>query len=291
MSDDKWVLSGQLYVVATPIGNLADLSPRAQAVLQAVDRIAAEDTRHSGQLLAHLGIRKSLISLHEHNERQRAQQLIEHLQAGEAIAYISDAGVPAVSDPGALLVAEVAAAGINVVPIPGASSVVTALCASGLDSRAGFTFAGFAPTNNKEKAAFWAQLDKEQRVSIFFEAPHRLMTTLNDIANRWPDRQMVVAKELTKRFERFVRGTTQSVLNEFHDNPEWQKGEFVFLLAPLGNKTTEEEHTYALSLEGILLPLLQALPLSQAVKVACQMTGQKKKPIYDLALQLQETLQ
>jgi 16S rRNA (cytidine1402-2'-O)-methyltransferase len=282
-----WVLPGQLYMVATPIGNLADMGARAQAVLSQVDVIAAEDTRHTGQLLSALGLRKPMLSLHDHNERARSQEVVKRLQAGESIAYVSDAGTPAISDPGALLVQAAAEAGITVVSVPGASAVLTAIAASGLDVRAGFCFFGFLPTTQKAKKLWQAELAQASRVSVFFEAPHRIMDTLAWLAEAFPQRQLVLAKELTKLHERFVRGTSQQVLTALQENPDWQRGEFVLLLnqAPL---QTDDDPCVELRLTELLYPLLAELPLSQAVKLVCQMTGLKKKVVYHLALNWQE---
>ncbi|MBD3767148.1 MAG: 16S rRNA (cytidine(1402)-2'-O)-methyltransferase [Gammaproteobacteria bacterium] len=273
-------------MVATPIGNLADMGARAQAVLLQVDVVAAEDTRHTGQLLSALGIRKPMISVHDHNERARSQEVVKRLQAGESVAYVSDAGTPAISDPGALLVQAVAAEGIKVVSVPGASAVLTAIAASGLDVRAGFCFLGFLPTTQKAKLAWQSELAQSHRVSVFFEAPHRIMDTLAWLAEVFPQRQLVLAKELTKLHERFVRGTTTEVLALMQAHKDWQRGEFVLLLAPAEKKDDVDEQT--LSLMQVLQPLLVDLPLSQAVKLTCAITGQKKKQVYDLALQWQQ---
>jgi 16S rRNA (cytidine1402-2'-O)-methyltransferase len=281
---ESWVLPGHLYMVATPIGNLADMTVRGQAVLADVDVIAAEDTRHTGQLLAALGIRKPMISVHDHNEQQRASSVVEQLLSGKSVAYVSDAGTPAISDPGALLAAAAAQAGVVVTPIPGASSVLAAISASGLDVRNGFVFAGFLPTGNKDRHAVLDVMAQESRVTVFFEAPHRIMATLELLAERWPSRQVVLAKELTKVFERFIRGTSLEVLRMMQANTDWHRGEFVLLL---DKAAAVEEDAQALRMEQVLLPLLAELPLSQAVKLTCAITGQKKKPIYDLALSLQ----
>lgn len=286
MQQTTWVLPGQLYMVATPIGNLADMGARAQAVLSQVDVIAAEDTRHTGQLLSALGIRKPMISLHDHNERARSQEVVKRLQAGASVAYVSDAGTPAISDPGALLVQAVAAAGITVVSVPGASAVLTAIAASGLDVRSGFCFLGFLPTTQTAKLAWQAELAQRGSVSVFFEAPHRIMHTLAWLAEIFPQRQLVLAKELTKLHERFVRGTTQAVYEALQANADWQRGEFVLLLAP-ASVQLDEEPSVSLRLTELLYPLLAELPLSQAVKLVCQMTGTKKKLVYELALQWQ----
>lgn len=286
MQQESWVLAGQLYMVATPIGNLADITSRAQAVLSQVDVIAAEDTRHTGQLLSALGIRKPLVSLHDHNEVARSAELVGRLHAGESIAYVSDAGTPAISDPGALFVAAAAAAGVTVVSVPGASSVLTAIVGSGLDVRNGFTFMGFIPVANKGRASWLAELAQAQRASVFFEAPHRIMETLAWLAEAFPGRQLVLAKELTKLHERFIRGTTQEVLRQLSANVDWQRGEFVLLLDGV-KVAVDVESSLSLSVRELLYPLLAELPLSQAVKLVCTMTGQKKKAVYDLALQWQ----
>jgi 16S rRNA (cytidine1402-2'-O)-methyltransferase len=273
-------------MVATPIGNLADMTSRAQAVLAQVDMIAAEDTRHTGQLLAALGIRKQMISLHDHNEAERAAELVARLRAGASMAYVSDAGTPAISDPGALLVAAAAAAEIPVVSVPGASSVLTAIAGSGLDVRNGFTFMGFIPVANKSRQAWLMELSNAQRVSVFFEAPHRIVETLSWLAEAFPERQLVLAKELTKLHERYVRGSTTFVLAALLENTDWQRGEFVLLLDGVRVKQTIESEV-SLSVQAVLLPLLSELSLSQAVKLTCAITGQKKKAVYDLALQWQ----
>jgi len=281
-----WVMPSQLYMVATPIGNLADMGSRARDVLAQVDLIAAEDTRHTGQLLAALGLRKPMVSIHDHNELARSGEVVAHLLAGKSVAYVSDAGVPAISDPGALLAAAAIEAGIVVVPIPGASSVLAAIAASGLDVRAGFVFLGFIPVANKGKNLWQSELEKQTRVSVFFEAPHRIMDTLAWLAEAFPARKLVLAKELTKVYERFVRGTTEEVLALMQAHKDWQRGEFVLLLAPANKQDDVDEQV--VSLMQVLQPLLADLPLSQAVKLTCAITGQKKKVIYDLALSLQD---
>jgi 16S rRNA (cytidine1402-2'-O)-methyltransferase len=278
----------QLYMVATPIGHLSDISERAIAVLRSVDVIAAEDTRHTGQLLHALGIKQSLVSVHEHNEQQRVAQILSLLAQGQSIAFVSDAGTPAISDPGAILARGVAEAGYQVVPIPGASSVVTALSASGLDVRAGFCFLGFIPTSNKAQKQLWLDLAQQPKLVVMFESPHRIMATLEQLAQQWPERSLVLAKELTKLHERFIRGTCQSVYAQLQANPDWQRGEFVLMLAGQAAQI-QDSTSLTMSLTQVLQPLLAQLPLSQAVKFAVEITGLKKKVIYDLALQLQQT--
>lgn len=274
-------------MVATPIGHLSDISERAISILSGVDVIAAEDTRHTGQLLNALGIKGTLLSVHEHNERQRIDQVVALLAQGKSVAFVSDAGTPAISDPGGLLADGVAEAGYTVVPIPGASSVITALSASGLDVRDGFVFMGFIPTSNKAQAALLSRLDQQTQVSVLFESPHRLMSTLAVFAERWGDRSLVLAKELTKVHERFVRGTCQSVLQTLQDHPDWQRGEFVLMLAG-AEVLVQEETALTVSLTHLLTALLAQLPLSQAVRLAVDITGLKKKRIYDVALAIQE---
>lgn len=286
MQQTTWVLPSQLYMVATPIGNLADMGERAQAILSQVDVIAAEDTRHTGQLLSALGIRKPMMSLHDHNERARSTEVVARLRAGESVAYVSDAGTPAISDPGALLVQAVSEAGLTIVSVPGASAVLTAIAGSGLDARNGFSFLGFLPTTNKAKQQWQDELAQTTRLSVFFEAPHRIMETLAWLAEVFPQRQLVLAKELTKLHERFVRGTTQAVLAELQANADWQRGEFVLLL-DVASVVEQDIPQVSLSLTELLYPLLLALPLSQTVKLVCSMTGLKKKVVYDLALDWQ----
>lgn len=286
MQSTTWVTAGQLYLVATPIGNLADMSARALAILQQVDVIAAEDTRHTAQLLAHFAIRKPLMSVHEHNECRQADAIIARLQAGEAVAYVSDAGTPAISDPGARLVQAVTAAGLVVVSVPGASSVLTAIAGSGLDVRAGFCFLGFVPTQSKEKQLWEERLAQTSVVSVFFEAPHRIMSTLSWLAQVFPERPMVLAKELTKLHERYIRGCTVEVLAQLQAEPQWQRGEFVLLLG-VQPKPPQTEVQCTLSLTMLLKTLLAQMPLSQAVKLACQLMGLKKNDVYAVALALQ----
>jgi 16S rRNA (cytidine1402-2'-O)-methyltransferase len=214
--------------------------------------------------------------------------VVTQLQSGKSVAYVSDAGVPAISDPGALLAAAAIEAGIVVVPIPGASSVLAAIAASGLDVRAGFVFLGFIPVANKGKNLWLTELEKQTRVSVFFEAPHRIMDTLIWLSDQFPKRKLVLAKELTKVYERFIRGTTTQVLVSMQSNKDWQRGEFVLLLAPADKCNDIDEQ--ALSLLQVLNHLLAELPLSQAVKLTCAITGQKKKVVYDLALSLQNEI-
>jgi 16S rRNA (cytidine1402-2'-O)-methyltransferase len=221
-------MAGLLLIVATPIGNLDDLSPRARAAFEAADLVACEDTRHTGRLLAHLGIRKPLVSLHEHNERQRLPRLLADLQAGKTIAVASDAGTPLLSDPGFLLVREAAAAGVRIEPIPGPSAPIAALVASGLPPYP-FTFAGFPPPKSGKRRAFyrgWAGLG---HTLVLFESPHRLLASLADALEELGDRPAAIARELTKLHEEVLRGPLSQLLAELAGRPS-VKGELVVMV-------------------------------------------------------------
>jgi 16S rRNA (cytidine1402-2'-O)-methyltransferase len=221
-------MAGTLLVVATPIGNLDDLSPRARAAFESADLVACEDTRHTGRLLAHLGIKKPLVSLHEHNERQRLPRLLAELGEGKTIALASDAGTPLLSDPGFVLVREAAAAGARIEPIPGASAPIAALVVSGLPPYP-FTFAGFPPPKTGKRRSFykgWADLG---HTLVVFESPHRLLASLADALAELGDRPAAVARELTKLHEEVLRGTLSSLLAELEARPAL-KGEFVVVI-------------------------------------------------------------
>jgi 16S rRNA (cytidine1402-2'-O)-methyltransferase len=224
-------MAGKLIIVATPIGNLDDLSPRARAAFEQADLIACEDTRHTGRLLSHLGIRKPLISLHEHNERQRLPRLIADLEEGKVIALASDAGTPLLSDPGFLLVREAAARGLRIEPIPGPAAPLAALVASGLPPYP-FTFAGFPPPKSGKRRTFykgWAALG---HTLVFFESPHRLLPSLEDALAELGDRPVAVARELTKLHEEILRGPMSEVLEELRGRAAL-KGEFVVVVGTL----------------------------------------------------------
>jgi 16S rRNA (cytidine1402-2'-O)-methyltransferase len=272
-------------VVATPIGNLADLTLRAVHVLGAVDAVACEDTRVSAGLLHHLGLHKPLIALHEHNEREAAQRVVQRLQRGERIAYVSDAGTPAVSDPGAALVAAVQAAGLRCVPIAGVSSVITALSVAGDATAAGFRFVGFAPARTAERNAWVATLAVHNDDSVvLFESPHRVEALLAALAAAMPQRRVTIARELTKQFEEVVTLAAA-------DAPAWQsadanrsRGEFVLVLhaqPPPAQADAVDAHS-----ERALTLLLEHLPLKQAVAVAAQLGGAPRNALYQRALAL-----
>lgn len=273
--------SGTLYVVATPIGNLGDITQRAISTLQLVDAIAAEDTRHTVGLLRHLGISKPLLAVHEHNEQQSAQGLIKRLQAGESIALVTDAGTPAVSDPGALVVQAVRQAGLAVVPIPGVSAVITALSAAGI-AQPGFYFEGFLPASGSQRRKRLEIMKTLPTTLVFYEAPHRIVECVTDLAAvLGGHRQLTLARELTKTFETIHTCGLAEAVAWLQADPNQQRGEFVLLL-----HTDVQEKAEGLDEETlrILQRLLQELPLKQAVALATDITGQKKNELYEAAL-------
>lgn len=275
--------SGTLYVVATPIGNLGDITQRAISTLQLVDAIAAEDTRHTVGLLRHLGISKPLLAVHEHNEQQSAQGLIKRLQAGESIALVTDAGTPAVSDPGALVVHAVRQAGLAVVPIPGVSAVITALSAAGI-AQPGFYFEGFLPASGSQRRKRLEILKTLPITLVFYEAPHRIVECVTDLAAvLGGHRQLTLARELTKTFETIHTCGLAEAVAWLQADPNQQRGEFVLLLHADVQEKAEglDEETLR-----ILQRLLQELPLKQAVALATDITGQKKNELYEAALAL-----
>jgi 16S rRNA (cytidine1402-2'-O)-methyltransferase len=223
-------LPGKVMVIATPIGNLDDLTPRARAAFEAADLVACEDTRRTGSLLARMGIKKTLVSLHEHNERQRLPRLLEALGRGETVALASDAGTPLLSDPGYLLVREAAAAGARIEPLPGASAVITALVASALPPYP-FTFAGVPPAKSGKRRAFYRGLAGLGHTLVVLESPHRLLASLADARTELGDRPAAVARELTKLHEEVLRGRLSELETELTARPSL-KGEFVLVVAP-----------------------------------------------------------
>ncbi|MCF6256037.1 MAG: 16S rRNA (cytidine(1402)-2'-O)-methyltransferase [Gammaproteobacteria bacterium] len=280
---NELVEAGVLYVVATPIGNLADISQRALTVLAGVDLIAAEDTRHSGRLLQQYQITSKTLALHDHNERDRAPDVVARLAQGKSVALISDAGTPLISDPGFHLVRLARESGIKVVPIPGASAMIAALSAAGLPSDR-FVFEGFLPSKSTARKKRLEAMGAETRTLIFYEAPHRLLDTLADmVAVFGADRHVVLARELTKTFET-IKGDTVAALREWaSDDPDQQKGEMVLLVAGVNAAEDDAPDGEA---QRILKILLDELPLSQASALAAKITGGKKKPLYQLGLSL-----
>ena len=272
-----------LYVVATPLGNLQDMSLRALAVLKAVDAAAAEDTRHSQRLLDAFGIKTRLVALHEHNEQAAAGQVIKMLEAGQHVALITDAGTPAVSDPGARAVARVQDAGFPVVPVPGACAAIAALSASGL-ADGHFHFHGFLPTKPTARRAMLESLRSVPGSLVFYEAPHRIAECLDDLAATLePVREIVVAREITKMFEQIVRMPLAEAPAWLAADPNRSRGEFVLLVsaAPPTEGLSPE-------VERVLGLLLAELPVKQAAKLAAAITGAPKNALYERALALRE---
>jgi len=273
--------AGTLYVVATPIGNLSDLSARAREVLAAADLVACEDTRTTRPLLSAHGINARTVALHEHNERAARAKLVEALSAGKSVALVSDAGTPAVSDPGALVVEAAHRAGIRVVPVPGANAAVTAYSASGfLADR--FLFAGFLPASAGARRKSIAALDADCPV-VLYEAPHRVLETVEDLATAFgPDREVVIARELTKKFEEIARLPLGEAREWIVANPHRQQGEFVLVLGPKGTPEAKEDG----EAERILRILLEEVSVSAAARIAARLTGGSKNALYSRALEL-----
>jgi 16S rRNA (cytidine1402-2'-O)-methyltransferase len=274
-----------LYVVATPIGNLQDISLRALDVLKTVDAIAAEDTRHTSHLLSHFAIQKKLIAVHEHNEQKSAQLLLERLQSGESIALVTDAGTPGISDPGAIVVDVLREAGVNVVPVPGASAVIAALSASGITAT-GFMFHGFLPASGSQRRKSLEDLKAYSCTLVFYEAPHRIIECVEDLAKvLGGERRVTIARELTKTFETFHRCALQDAKIWLESDPNQQRGEFVLLVEAA---IVVEEADISEDVERVLRLLLDDLPLKQAVKLATEITGVKKNILYEFALKLKD---
>ncbi len=275
---------GCLYVVATPIGEVDDLSPRAQKVLAGVDQVAAEDTRTSARLFEQLGLRTQLTAMHDHNEAHRVPGLIARLQAGETLALVSDAGTPLISDPGYRLIAAAHDAGVTVVPVPGPCAAITALSAAGLASDR-FHFEGFLPSRQGPRVARLKQLAEATPTLILYEAPHRIVETLEDlVATFGAERLATLARELTKTFETIRRAPLSELLAWVVADSNQQRGEIVLVIA--GAPEREATETRALSAESILRVLVRELPVKQAAGLAAEMMGLKRNALYDMALAL-----
>lgn len=278
------VSNGTLYVVATPIGNLRDITLRALDVLKAADIIAAEDTRNTSHLLGHYGLSAKLVALHEHNELAASPKLIAALQAGKTVALVSDAGTPGISDPGAILVKAVRAAGLPVVPLPGPSAVICALSAAGMEAAPHFLFYGFLPSKPGNRRKALAPLQTLPYTLAFYEAPHRIVETVADLLSvLGGEREITFGRELTKLFENIHTCKLADAPAWLEGDPNRQRGEFVVLVS--GAPPSEEE---GISEEArrMLQLLIMELPLKQAVKLAAEISGEKKNALYELALQL-----
>lgn len=274
--------TGTLFLVPTPIGNLEDITFRAVRVLKEVDRIAAEDTRNTQKLLNHFGIDTPQISFHEHNTRERTDDLIDKLKSGENIAQVSDAGMPSISDPGVELVKEAVNAGFAVVPLPGANAALTALIASGIIPQP-FYFYGFLPRKKKELKQTLTELNKRAETLVFYESPHRLKNVLKEMQALFePDRQIVLARELTKRYEEFVRGSIQEVVEWANENQI--RGEFVLVLQ--GNDRAEEEEElpdwaeWTIKAHVAYLMETSSLSSKQAIKKVAHIRDLPKREVY-----------
>lgn len=279
--------TGTLWVVATPIGNLEDLSPRAQRILGAAAQVICEDTRHSGRLLAAFGIRQRLASLHEHNESKAVPGLVERLVAGDDLALVSDAGTPLLSDPGYRLVRAAAAAGVPVRPVPGPSALLAALSVAGLPTDC-FAFEGFLPAKASGRRARLRELATEARTLVFFEAGNRVADFLADAAECFgAERPAVLARELTKLHETVYRGTVAELLEQVGADPDASRGEMVVLVA--GCAAPSEGKGDRELLARLLPALLEELPPSRAVKVAARLSGVPRREVYELALALGAT--
>lgn len=276
--------SGQLFIVATPIGNLADISARAIETLQSVDVIAAEDTRHSKPLLQHFGIHTPLLSLHEHNEQQRSELLLQRLQNGESVALISDAGTPLISDPGYRLVSLVKSHHIQVVPVPGSCAVIAALSASGIASDK-FSFEGFLPAKAGARKHALEQLKENSHSLIFYESPRRLLETLKDCVDVFgPQRQACLARELTKLHETIRTQPLGELKAWVEQDLNQQRGECVLLIEGATDTVSADEQ----EMLRVLSLLLAELPVKKAAAITAAITGGKKNEAYQLALKLQQ---
>jgi 16S rRNA (cytidine1402-2'-O)-methyltransferase len=274
---------GCLYIVATPIGNLEDITFRAVRILKEVDLIAAEDTRHSRKLLTHFGISKTLVSCFEHNEKVKSQLLIEKIKGGLSVALVTDAGTPCISDPGYLMVRDAVAAGIQVIPIPGASAFVTALSASGLATD-GFVFEGFLPNRQGKRKERLAVIESESRPVIFYESPKRLVATLKDMLDVFGNRRLIIGRELTKIYEEFIRDDLEGAITTLSSISI--RGEVVIIVAPSEEKKEEQTPNVTELLSKLIF--FEKLSVRDAVKKVVIQTRLSRSAVYREALKLEE---
>jgi 16S rRNA (cytidine1402-2'-O)-methyltransferase len=283
--------AGRLYVVATPIGNLGDLSPRARAVLSECALVAAEDTRHTGVLLKHFGIQTPQLSLHDHNEQHRANDIIERLRHGASVALVSDAGTPAISDPGFELTRAVAAAGFEIIAIPGPCAAIAALSIAALPTDR-FCFEGFLPARGAARRKRLQSLAAEQRTLVLYEAPHRVRETLEDCAAAFGDeRSASVAREITKMHEMTYRGSLRELVARAAADADFGRGEIVLVIAGAPQALADDERGadgHGGALDRVLKTLLAELPLKQAARLAAQITEARDNEAYKRALHLKQ---
>lgn len=274
-------MSGTLYIVATPIGNLEDLTPRARQTFAEVDLIAVEDTRHTGRLLSHFGVKTRLFALHEHNEEKVVANVIALLESGQSVALASDAGTPLLSDPGFRLVREAHQQDIRVSPVPGVSAITAALCAAGLPTDR-FCFEGFLPAKKTARVATLESLGRENRTLVFFESVHRIAGTLDDMRDAFGAQRLAfVGRELTKMHEQCVQGSLQSLCAHLADKTIVDKGEFVLVVAGC-----DEESGTSLEVDRLLKALADRLSAKDAAKVAAEATGLKRNAVYKRLLEM-----
>ena len=272
-----------LYLVATPIGNLDDITLRAIEILKNVDLIACEDTRHTAGLLSHYGIKKKLTSLHQHNEKSKSNLLIEKIFEGKSIAYVSDAGTPAISDPGAFLVNAALDKKIKVIPIPGPSSITTAFSVSGMKSTH-FQFHGFLPNTNSKCKKILNEISVKDCPTIFLVSPHRVLKTLEILEEIYDEsHEVFIGRELTKIFETLYKDKLSNILDEFRSDLNNQKGEFVFIVEPKNISNGSEEN---LMIKDALIKMMKQLPLKQSVELTSSIFKKNKNEVYNLALEL-----
>ncbi|MDP6437238.1 MAG: 16S rRNA (cytidine(1402)-2'-O)-methyltransferase [Gammaproteobacteria bacterium] len=280
--------TGTLYIVATPIGNIDDISPRARTVLAGVDLVAAEDTRHTGRLLKHLGIKTRMISCHEHNEARRSAQILEQISAGGDVALVSNAGTPLLSDPGFQIVRAAADAGLCVSPVPGCSAAIAALSIAGLPTDS-FSFAGFLPSSAAKRRARLQELAAYPATLILYESVHRIGATLDDIAGALGDsRQMVAARELTKLHETVYRGTVAQVAEQIAADPGGAKGEYTLVIAGAGAGSPAADSDSA-GLDRTLRVLLGYLSVREAAEATAKILDVRRNEAYERALKLRES--
>ncbi|GAB3476179.1 16S rRNA (cytidine(1402)-2'-O)-methyltransferase [Marinomonas epiphytica] len=280
-SDD---VRGTLHIVATPIGNLDDFSKRAEQTLRDVDYIGAEDTRHTKRLLNHFGIEAKLFSLHDHNEKDKANYVASLLEEGKNVALVSDAGTPLISDPGYHIVSNLREKGLRVSPVPGACAFIAALCASGLATDQ-FFFAGFVPAKSKARCDLYESWQSQAGTVVFYESTHRIYDSIQDLDKVYGDRvQVVIGREVTKTFETFLSGTPSELLTQFDQDANQMRGEFVVMLQieKIEASAAEQEA------QRVLAILLEDLPVKQAAAMAAKLTGEKKNALYKMALEMNQ---